>query len=108
MKGEHANEVSTEIDAAIELINANRYGNGTAIFTSIGEIARRFERNVAVAMIGINVPIPVPMADHSFGGWKESLFGETHVCGREGVNFSSRGKVVTQRWSRVDRPTGPT
>lgn len=99
---------TADTDAAIELINSNRYCNGTAIFTSSGEMARRFQRNVTVGMIGINVPRPVPMADYSFGDWKESLFGETHVCGREGVNFCTRGKVVTSRWSRVDHPTGPT
>ncbi|MBU2669309.1 CoA-acylating methylmalonate-semialdehyde dehydrogenase [Actinoplanes bogorensis] len=89
------------VDAAIELINANPYGNGTAIFTSSGEAARRFQRGVRVGMIGINVPIPVPMAYYSFGGWKDSLFGDKHVHGPEGVSFYTRGKVVTSRWPHV-------
>jgi malonate-semialdehyde dehydrogenase (acetylating)/methylmalonate-semialdehyde dehydrogenase len=83
---------------AITLINANSYANGTAIFTSSGRAARRFQRDVHVGMIGINVPIPVPMAFYSFGGWKSSLFGDTHVHGPEGVKFYTRGKVVTSRW----------
>ncbi len=89
------------VDAAIDLINSNPYGNGTAIFTSSGEAARRFQRGVKVGMIGINVPIPVPMAYYSFGGWKDSLFGDKHVHGPEGVSFYTRGKVVTQRWPHV-------
>ena len=89
------------VDQAIDLINANPYGNGTAIFTSSGEAARRFQRGVHVGMIGINVPIPVPMAYYSFGGWKESLFGDKHVHGPEGVSFYTRGKVVTSRWPHV-------
>ena len=85
--------------------NANPYGNGTAIFTASGEAARTFARGVAVGMVGVNVPIPVPVAWHSFGGWKSSLFGESHVYGPEGVRFSTRGKVVTQRWPhREARP----
>ena len=83
---------------AIELINANPYANGTAIFTSSGQAARYFQRQVQVGMIGINVPIPVPMAFYSFGGWKSSLFGDTHVHGPEGIKFYTRGKVVTSRW----------
>jgi methylmalonic acid semialdehyde dehydrogenase len=90
------------VDDAIALINANPYGNGTAIFTSSGEAARRFQRGVKVGMIGINVPIPVPMAYYSFGGWKDSLFGERHIHGPEGVSFYTRAKVVTSRWPRVD------
>jgi malonate-semialdehyde dehydrogenase (acetylating)/methylmalonate-semialdehyde dehydrogenase len=86
------------VEEAIELINANPYGNGTAIFTSSGDAARRFQRGVNVGMIGINVPIPVPMAYYSFGGWKDSLFGDKHVHGAEGVSFYTRGKVVTSRW----------
>lgn len=85
-------------DEAIELINANQYGNGTAIFTNDGGAARRFQHEVEVGMIGINVPIPVPMAYYSFGGWKNSLFGDTHAHGMEGVHFFTRGKVVTSRW----------
>ncbi|MEP9363055.1 CoA-acylating methylmalonate-semialdehyde dehydrogenase [Nocardioides sp. CN2-186] len=83
---------------ALDLVNANRYGNGTAIFTSNGGAARAFETDVQVGMIGVNVPIPVPMAYYSFGGWKSSLFGDTHAHGVEGVHFFTRGKVVTTRW----------
>ncbi|MEH0111128.1 CoA-acylating methylmalonate-semialdehyde dehydrogenase [Tersicoccus sp. MR15.9] len=86
------------VEEAIELINANPYGNGTAIFTSSGANARAFHRGVNVGMIGVNVPIPVPVAYHSFGGWKNSLFGDKHIYGEEGVSFYTRGKVVTQRW----------
>jgi len=86
------------VEEAIELINANPYGNGTAIFTSSGDAARRFQRGVRVGMIGINVPIPVPMAYYSFGGWKDSLFGDKHVHGAEGVSFYTRAKVITSRW----------
>ncbi|GAA3072273.1 CoA-acylating methylmalonate-semialdehyde dehydrogenase [Pseudonocardia yunnanensis] len=89
------------VDEAIALINANPYGNGTAIFTSSGEAARRFQRGVNVGMIGINVPIPVPMAYYSFGGWKDSLFGDKHVHGPEGVSFYTRAKVITSRWPHV-------
>jgi malonate-semialdehyde dehydrogenase (acetylating)/methylmalonate-semialdehyde dehydrogenase len=92
-----------DVDAAIDLINANPYGNGTAIFTSSGEAARRFQRGVHVGMIGVNVPIPVPMAYYSFGGWKDSLFGEHHIHGPEGVSFYTRAKVVTARWPHVDQ-----
>jgi malonate-semialdehyde dehydrogenase (acetylating)/methylmalonate-semialdehyde dehydrogenase len=91
-----------DVDAAIDLVNANPYGNGTAVFTSSGEAARRFQRGVHVGMIGINVPIPVPMAYYSFGGWKDSLFGEHHIHGPEGVAFYTRAKVVTARWPHVD------
>ncbi|MCM3845360.1 CoA-acylating methylmalonate-semialdehyde dehydrogenase [Pseudonocardia sp. DR1-2] len=83
---------------AVELINANPYGNGTALFTNDGGAARRFQNEVEVGMIGINVPVPVPMAYYSFGGWKNSLFGDTHAHGTEGVHFFTRGKVVTTRW----------
>jgi malonate-semialdehyde dehydrogenase (acetylating)/methylmalonate-semialdehyde dehydrogenase len=85
-------------DDALALINANPYGNGTAIFTNDGGAARRFENEVEVGMVGINVPIPVPMAYYSFGGWKNSLFGDSHAHGAEGVHFFTRGKVVTTRW----------
>jgi malonate-semialdehyde dehydrogenase (acetylating)/methylmalonate-semialdehyde dehydrogenase len=94
------------VDEAIALINANPYGNGTAIFTSSGEAARRFSRGVHVGMIGINVPIPVPMAYYSFGGWKDSLFGDRHVHGAEGVSFYTRAKVVTARWPRTEQQPG--
>jgi malonate-semialdehyde dehydrogenase (acetylating)/methylmalonate-semialdehyde dehydrogenase len=83
---------------AIELVNANPYGNGTSIFTSSGGVARAFTRGVRVGMVGVNVPVPVPMAFYSFGGWKDSLFGEHHVHGPDGVAFYTRGKVVTSRW----------
>nr|WP_232375132.1 CoA-acylating methylmalonate-semialdehyde dehydrogenase [Mycolicibacterium mengxianglii] len=85
-------------DEALELINNNPYGNGTAIFTNDGGAARRFQNEVEVGMVGINVPIPVPTAYYSFGGWKNSLFGDTHAHGTEGVHFFTRGKVVTTRW----------
>lgn len=85
-------------DQALELINNNPYGNGTAIFTNDGGAARRFENEVEVGMVGINVPVPVPMAYYSFGGWKNSLFGDTHAHGSEGVGFFTRGKAVTSRW----------
>ena len=82
----------------LALINDHPYGNGTAIFTNDGGAARRFQNEVEVGMVGINVPIPVPMAYYSFGGWKNSLFGDSHAHGMEGVNFFTRGKVVTSRW----------
>jgi malonate-semialdehyde dehydrogenase (acetylating)/methylmalonate-semialdehyde dehydrogenase len=85
-------------EEALKLINDHPYGNGTAIFTNDGGAARRFQNEVEVGMIGINVPIPVPMAYFSFGGWKASLFGDTHAHGTEGVHFFTRGKVVTSRW----------
>ncbi|OZE76226.1 methylmalonate-semialdehyde dehydrogenase (CoA acylating) [Rhodococcus sp. 15-649-2-2] len=89
--------VDTYADA-LELINDNPYGNGTAIFTNDGGAARRFQNEVEVGMVGINVPIPVPMAYYSFGGWKNSLFGDSHAHGTEGVHFFTRGKAVTSRW----------
>jgi len=85
-------------EAAMELVNSNPHGNGTAIFTNDGGAARRFQYEVEVGMVGINVPIPVPMAYYSFGGWKNSLFGDSHAHGTEGVHFFTRGKVVTSRW----------
>ena len=97
---------SDSVDEAIELINSNPFGNGTAIFTNSGEAARRFQRGVHVGMIGINVPIPVPMAFYSFGGWKDSLFGDQHVHGPEGVGFYTRAKVVTSRWPQVSHDSG--
>lgn len=94
-------------DEAVALVNANPYGNGTAIFTNDGGAARRYEDEVEVGMIGVNVPIPVPVAYYSFGGWKRSLFGDTHAHGAEGVHFFTRGKVVTTRWiDPANRPTG--
>ena len=85
-------------EAGVKLINDHEFGNGTAIFTNDGGAARRFQNEIEVGMIGINVPIPVPMAYYSFGGWKSSLFGDSHAHGMEGVNFFTRGKVVTSRW----------
>ncbi|MFM8156259.1 MAG: aldehyde dehydrogenase family protein, partial [Actinomycetes bacterium] len=84
--------------AGVELINSSQFGNGTAIFTNDGGAARRFQYEIQVGMVGINVPIPVPMAYYSFGGWKASLFGDSHAHGTEGVHFFTRGKVVTSRW----------
>ena len=85
-------------DDAVRLVGENPYGNGTAIFTNDGGAARRFVFDVEAGMVGVNVPIPVPMAYYSFGGWKASLFGDTHVYGTEGVHFYTRGKAVTSRW----------
>ena len=96
------------LEEAIELVNTNPYANGTAIFTESGGAARRFENEVQVGMVGINVPIPVPVAFYSFGGWKNSLFGDLHVHGMEGVKFYTRTKVVTTRWPHQDTPApGP-
>jgi malonate-semialdehyde dehydrogenase (acetylating) / methylmalonate-semialdehyde dehydrogenase len=86
------------LEQAIGTVNANPYGNGVAVFTGSGAAARTFQREVTVGMVGVNVPIPVPMAFYSFGGWKSSLFGDAHVHGPEGVAFYTRGKVVTTRW----------
>ena len=87
--------------AAVKLINDHPYGNGTAIFTRDGDAARDFGHRVQVGMVGVNIPIPVPMAFHSFGGWKESLFGDHHMHGPEGVRFYTRLKTITTSW-----PTG--
>ncbi len=94
-------------DEAVRLVNENSYGNGTAIFTRDGGVARQFQFDVQAGMVGINVPIPVPVAYYSFGGWKDSLFGSSHIYGPEGISFYTRGKVVTSRWpdpatSKVD------
>ena len=85
-------------DEAVELVNTNPYGNGVSIFTNDGLAARRFQNEIQVGMVGINVPIPTPMAYYSFGGWKQSLFGDSHVHGRHGVHFYTRTKAVTARW----------
>jgi malonate-semialdehyde dehydrogenase (acetylating)/methylmalonate-semialdehyde dehydrogenase len=95
------------LDDAIALVNANLYGNGVALFTRDGGAARRFERDIEVGMVGINVPIPVPVAWHSFGGWKASIFGDTAIYGPEGIRFYTRQKVISTRWpdpapSRLD------
>jgi malonate-semialdehyde dehydrogenase (acetylating)/methylmalonate-semialdehyde dehydrogenase len=94
-------------DEAVQLVNENPYGNGTAIFTRDGGVARQFQFDVQAGMVGVNVPIPVPVAYYSFGGWKASLFGDKHIYGPEGISFYTRGKVVTSRWpdpatSKVD------
>src|SRR5207244_6118868 len=90
---------------AAALIAAHPFANGTAIFTRDGDAAREFAHQVEVGMVGINVPIPVPMAFHSFGGWKQSLFGDHHMHGPEAVRFYTRGKAITQRWPTT--PIGP-
>jgi malonate-semialdehyde dehydrogenase (acetylating)/methylmalonate-semialdehyde dehydrogenase len=87
-----------DIGSALELINRNEYGNGVAVFTRDGGVAREFVRQVQVGMVGVNVPLPVPMAFNSFGGWKKSLFGDHHAYGPEGVRFYTRHKAVMQRW----------
>ena len=98
---------ASSYDEALRLVNENPYGNGTAIFTRDGGVARQFQFEVQAGMVGINVPIPVPVAYYSFGGWKASLFGDRHIYGPEGIDFYTRAKVVTSRWpdpatSRVD------
>ena len=85
-------------DAAVALVNAHEYGNGAAIFTRDGDCARHFTSSVRIGMVGVNVPIPVPVAFHSFGGWKRSLFGDHFMHGPEGVRFYTRMKTVTARW----------
>jgi malonate-semialdehyde dehydrogenase (acetylating)/methylmalonate-semialdehyde dehydrogenase len=85
-------------DQAVELINNNPYGNGVALFTRDGGAARQFEFDVQVGMVGINVPIPTPIGAYSFGGWKNSLFGDAHIYGPESINFYTRSKVITSRW----------
>jgi malonate-semialdehyde dehydrogenase (acetylating) / methylmalonate-semialdehyde dehydrogenase len=94
------------LDDAIDLVNRNPYANGTAIFTGSGHAARTFQRRIQVGMIGVNVPIPVPMAFYSFGGWKQSLFGDHHIHGPEGMRFYTRAKAVTTRWP--EDATDPT
>jgi malonate-semialdehyde dehydrogenase (acetylating) / methylmalonate-semialdehyde dehydrogenase len=94
-------------DEAVQLVNENPYGNGVALFTRDGGVARQFQFDVKAGMVGVNVPIPVPVAYYSFGGWKNSLFGDLHIYGPEGIQFYTRGKVVTSRWpdpatSKVD------
>jgi malonate-semialdehyde dehydrogenase (acetylating)/methylmalonate-semialdehyde dehydrogenase len=90
------------LEEAIELVNRNPYGNGTAIFTDSGKAAQQFEHEIQVGMVGVNVAIPVPMAFFSFGGWKQSLFGDLHVHGMEGVKFYTRTKTVTSRWPATE------
>ena len=83
---------------ALELVNNHQFGNGASIYTSDGEASRNFTTNCKIGMVGVNVPIPVPMAFHSFGGWKRSLFGDQHMHGPEGVRFYTKLKTVTSRW----------
>ena len=87
-----------DYDEAINLINKHQFGNGTSIYTSNGDLARHFTTNVKIGMVGVNVPIPVPMAFHSFGGWKESLFGDHAMHGEEGIRFFTQLKTTTSRW----------
>ena len=94
-------------DEALEFINKSRFGNGTAIFTRDGGIARHFSQYVQVGMVGINVPIPVPVSYHSFGGWKNSLFGDQHMYGMEGVRFFTKQKLITSRWLDSSNVLGP-
>jgi len=96
------------LDEAISMINNNPYANGTAIFTSSGAAARRFQNEIEVGMVGINVPVPVPMAFFSFGGWKASLFGDLHMHGMEGVYFYTRTKAITSRWPEVAERSAST
>ena len=90
------------LDEALRIVNENPYGNGTAIFTRNGAAARHYQSEVSVGMVGVNVPIPVPVGYYSFGGWKASLFGDLHVYGEDGFRFYTRGKVVTSRWNDAD------
>jgi malonate-semialdehyde dehydrogenase (acetylating)/methylmalonate-semialdehyde dehydrogenase len=87
-----------DMKSALDLVNAHEFGNGVSCFTSDGNVAREFSRRVQIGMVGINVPIPVPMAWHGFGGWKKSIFGDMHAYGEEGVRFYTRQKSVMQRW----------
>jgi len=95
-------EVET-LDDAIELVNAGPYGNGTAIFTASGEAARIFTEQIQVGMVGVNVPIPVPVGYYSFGGWKASMFADHHAHGPEAVRFYTRAKVITSRWPHQEQ-----
>ena len=99
---------AASFEEGLALVNANPYGNGAAVFTADGGAAREFSSRVQAGMVGVNVPIPVPMAYYSFGGWKDSLFGDLHAHGREGVLFYTQGKVVTTRWpARETDPSRP-
>ena len=93
------------LDDAMHLINDHEYGNGTCLFTRDGEAARRFTDGIEVGMVGVNVPLPVPVAYHSFGGWKRSLFGDLHAYGPDSVRFYTRRKAVSQRWPSVSEAT---
>ena len=89
---------ASDLNEAIELVNAHEYGNGTCLFTRDGEAARRFADQIEVGMVGINVPLPVPVAYHSFGGWKDSIFSDTAMYGPEGVRFYTKPQAITTRW----------
>ena len=89
-----------DYDEALNLVNDHNYGNGTSIYTSDGEAARHFTTNSQIGMVGVNVPVPVPMAFHSFGGWKQSLFGDHSMHGMEGIHFYTKLKTVTSRWPK--------
>jgi len=91
---------ASDYDAAVDLVHQHPCGNGVAIFTRDGDAARQFTQDIEVGMVGVNVPIPVPMAFHSFGGWKQSLFGDHHIHGPEGIRFYTRLKTVTTRWPK--------
>ena len=91
---------ATDYETAIDMINKHEYGNGTAIFTRDGDAARNFADRIEGGMVGINVPIPVPVAYHSFGGWKRSSFGDHGIYGEEGIHFYTRLKTVTTRWPK--------
>jgi malonate-semialdehyde dehydrogenase (acetylating)/methylmalonate-semialdehyde dehydrogenase len=96
-----------DLAAAVALIEANPYANGVALFTRDGQVAREFVHRIPVGMVGVNVPLPVPMAFNSFGGWKRSLFGDHHAYGPEGVRFYTRHKAVMQRWPEAAGSKGP-
>ena len=87
-----------DYDSAIDMVSRHEYGNGAAIFTRDGGAARRFQEDADAGMVGINVPIPVPVGYHSFGGWKDSLFGDTHMYGPEGIRFYTKAQAITTRW----------
>jgi malonate-semialdehyde dehydrogenase (acetylating)/methylmalonate-semialdehyde dehydrogenase len=94
------------LDDALTLVNNNPYGNGTSIFTSSGAAARKYQRNVEVGQVGINVPIPVPLPFFSFTGWKNSFYGDLHAYGKQAIRFYSETKTVTARWLEDDVPSG--
>jgi malonate-semialdehyde dehydrogenase (acetylating)/methylmalonate-semialdehyde dehydrogenase len=97
---------TNSFEEALKLVNDHEFGNGTAIFTRDGEVAREFTNRVQVGMVGVNVAIPVPIAFHSFGGWKRSLFGDHHIYGMEGVRFYTRLKTTTSRWPAASKSIG--
>ena len=90
--------IQNSMDEALQIINENKFGNGCCIFTSSGEKARKFSQNVNIGMVGVNIPLPVPSSFHSFGGWKDSLFGDLNMYGPDGLRFFTQRKTVTQKW----------